>query len=111
MCMGHLVHQTNITQMCVCAVRQMSLPKGKENGIVQLNNELDNQECKARAGHNTELHMLLGFICGGRWDAWPGYNQGYRYTHVLQELLMILLVFVDQFSLLKMVHPHCQFWV
>ena len=38
MCMGHLVHQTNITQMCVCAVRQMSLPKGKENGIVQPNN-------------------------------------------------------------------------
>lgn len=34
----------------------------KENGIVQPSNELDNQECKAWAGHNTQLHIVLWII-------------------------------------------------
>lgn len=34
----------------------------KENGIVQPSNEPDNQECKAWADYNTELHIVLWIV-------------------------------------------------
>ena len=37
----------------------------KENGIVQPSNEPDNQECKAWADYNTELHNYCFVDCQG----------------------------------------------